>query len=215
MSAATAVTACQWPLDSDGPDALRSATPGTNFKAKYFHPQGVAAVLDRNSAADPNVGKHIPFFHLLNSAAALLLCFTSGDHSKGGKLDLIDLKKNHELQKWQEKFKTNSRNKREKSRNLPLSSYWPLFCHEFQLEFALAKYLELKMSAQSVHMDSEASSQSSYSGPEGQVLSSLEKTKAKKQPVQSWNFQYILQTDFRRGRHKTSINEPAFRAPPN
>ena len=123
VSAATAVTACQWPLDSDGPDALRSATPGTNFKAKYFHPQGVAAVLDRNSAADPNVGKHIPFFHLLNSAAALLLCFTSGDHSKGGKLDLIDLKKNHELQKWQEKFKTNSRNKREKSRNLPLSSY--------------------------------------------------------------------------------------------
>ena len=46
------------------------------------------------------------------------------------------------------------------------------------------------MSAQSVHVDPEASLQSSDSEPEGQAFSSLEKTKVKKRPVQTWNFQY-------------------------
>ena len=83
--------------------------------------------------------------------------------------------------------------------NTAFSSYRPMFCHTFQLEFALAKYLELKMSAQRELMDSEASSQSLDSGAEGLrgsgPLSTLEKTKAKKQAVQAWNFQYTLQTD--------------------
>ena len=48
---------------------------------------------------------------------------------------------------------------------MPLSSDGPLSSHKFQLEFVLEKYLELKMSFQSVQLDSEASSQSLDSGP--------------------------------------------------
>ena len=56
---------------------------------------------------------------------------------------------------------------------MPLASHIPFFCHKFQSKFALEKYLKLKMSAQSVYMGSEASSQSLDSGPEGQGLSQV------------------------------------------
>ena len=77
-----------------------------------------------------------------------------------------------------------ARNQREKKRIPPISPNISWFCHKFQLEFALEKFLELKfylkMSAQRVQMDSEASSQSSDSGPvDPGPLSSLEKTKKK------------------------------------
>ena len=66
-----------------------------------------------------------------------------------------------------------ARNWRGKTWFLPLSFNRPLFCHKFQLEFVLEKYLELKMSFRSVRMDSEASSQSLDSGPRVQDLSQV------------------------------------------
>ena len=63
-----------------------------------------------------------------------------------------------------------------------------MFCHIFQLEFALERYLELKMSAQYVHMDSEASSQSSISGPEGPDFSHVSrKPKQRKNQCTAWH----------------------------
>ena len=63
------------------------------------------------------------------------------------------------------KLQKMARNRREKTRFLPLFSNRPLFCHTFHLQFVLGKYLELKLSFQSVRLDSDASSQSSDSGP--------------------------------------------------
>ena len=52
------------------------------------------------------------------------------------------------------------------------------------------------MSAQSVLMDSEASSQSSDSGPEGPGISQVSrKPKRRKSQCKAWNFQYTLRTD--------------------
>ena len=76
-----------------------------------------------------------------------------------------------------------------------------MFRHKFQFEFALRKYLELKMSARSVQMDSEASSQSSDSGQESGPLSTLEKTKAKKHSVQAWIFNVPFKQIFWASRH--------------
>ena len=79
---------------------------------------------------------------------------------------------------------------------LPLASNIPLFCHKFHIRFALEKCLELKMSAQSVLMDSEASSQSSDSGPEGPGISQVSRKPKKRQnKCKAWNFQYTLSTD--------------------
>ena len=52
------------------------------------------------------------------------------------------------------------------------------------------------MSAQSTQLDSEASSQSSDSGPEGSDLSQVSrKPKQKNDQCRAWNFQYTLQSD--------------------
>ena len=52
------------------------------------------------------------------------------------------------------------------------------------------------MSAHSIQMDSEASSQSSDSGPEGSDLSQVSrKPKQRSNRYRAWNFQYTLQTD--------------------
>ena len=83
-----------------------------------------------------------------------------------------------------------ARNQREKKRIPPISPNISWFCHKFQLEFALEKFLELKfylkMSAQRVQMDSEASSQSSDSGPvESEWIQDLSQVsrKPRKKPV--------------------------------
>ena len=71
----------------------------------------------------------------------------------------------------------------------------PLFGHKFQLKFELEKYLKLKIWTQSVQMDSEASSQSFDSGPEGLGIKSRE-NQAKKQPVQGMEFSTYPQHRF-------------------
>ena len=85
-----------------------------------------------------------------------------------------------------------------------------MFRHKFQFEFALRKYLELKMSARSVQMDSEASSQSSDSGQESGPLNSRE-NQSKETFSAGMDFQCTLQTDLlgvtthekNEGRHDT------------
>ena len=71
------------------------------------------------------------------------------------------------------------------------------------------------MSTQSMYMDSEASSKSSDSGPEGQGFSQvLRKPKQRKNQGKAWNLQYTLHTDLL-GREGVTAHKKQICLPPS